>query len=135
MKTATMNDVEVCENLDIEDNDNEETDDDLGKEEQKSKFIHLRAKGYSYERIAKELGVSKGTLVNWNTELESEIAQIRSIELEALQEEYFLLKEGRIRLLGGQLKALQTEIGKRDLFSPRQFYSYPCAGTLRPGNQ
>jgi len=26
-----------------------------------------------------------------------------------------MLKEGRIRLLGGQLKALQTEIGKRDL--------------------
>jgi hypothetical protein len=35
--------------------------------------------------------------------------------LEALQEEFFLLKEGRIRLLGEQLKAIQTEIGKRDL--------------------
>ncbi len=37
------------------------------------------------------------------------------MELEALQEEFFLLKEGRIRLIGGQLKAIQTEIGKRDL--------------------
>jgi len=89
--------------------------DDLGKEEQKSRFIHLRAKGNSYARIVNKLGVSKGTLVSWNTELEAEIAQVRSIELEALQEEFFLLKEGRIRLLGEQLKAIQTEIRKRDL--------------------
>ena len=36
-------------------------------------------------------------------------------ELELLLEEYFLLKEGRIRLLGEQLKAIQKEINKRDL--------------------
>ncbi len=35
--------------------------------------------------------------------------------MEALQEEFFLLKEGRIRLLGEQLKAIQAEIGTRDL--------------------
>lgn len=112
MQTATMNDIET--DLDIP-AAIEDSQDDLGKEEQKSRFILLRAKGNSYSKIAKEIGVSKGTLVNWNTELEAEIAQARSVELEALQEEYFLLKEGRIRLLGGQLKALQTEIGKRDL--------------------
>jgi hypothetical protein len=37
------------------------------------------------------------------------------MELEALQEEYYLLKEGRIRLLGEQLKTIQQEIQKRDL--------------------
>jgi transposase len=112
MQTATLNDVEDHEGIATEgDNDTDE----LGKEEQKGKFIHLRAKGHSYARIAKELGVSKGTLVNWNTELEAEVAAARSVELEALQEEFFLLKEGQIRLLGEQLKAIQTEIGKRDL--------------------
>jgi transposase len=112
MQTVTIDDIDLQEDnlIDVEN----ETD-DLGKEEQKSRFIHLRAKGNSYARIAKELGVSKGTLVNWNTELEAEITHIRSIELEALQEEFFLLKEGRIRLLGEQLKTIQTEIGKRDL--------------------
>ena len=112
MQTVIMNDVDAQEGNPI---DVEDEMEDMGKEEQKSRFIHLRAKGNSYTRIAKELGVSKGTLVNWNTELEAEIAQVRSIELEALQEEFFLLKEGRIRLLGEQLKAIQTEIGKRDL--------------------
>jgi len=87
----------------------------LGKEEQKRRFIELRAKGHGYAHIAKELGVSKGTLVNWNAELETEIARAKAVELEALQEEFFLLKEGRIRLLGQQLKAIQAEAGRRDL--------------------
>ena len=112
MQTVTIDDIDTQEGNPV---DVENEVDDLGKEEQKSRFIHLRAKGNSYARIAQELGVSKGTLVNWNTELEAEITQVRSIELEALQEEFFLLKEGRIRLLGEQLKAIQDEIGKRDL--------------------
>lgn len=115
MGTATMNVVDDCESLGIEDIDNEDTADDLGKEEQKSRFIHLRAKGYSYARIAKELKVSTSTLTNWNQELQEEVSQARAMELEALQEEYFVLKEGRIRLLGEQLKAIQKEIGGRDL--------------------
>jgi len=116
MQTVTIDDIDAHEGNPI---DVEKKTDDLGKEEQKSRFIHLRAKGNSYARIAKELGISKGTLVNWNTELQAEITQARSIELEALQEEFFLLKEGRIRLLGEQLKAIQAEIGKRDLSKVR----------------
>ncbi|MBN1362844.1 MAG: transposase [Sedimentisphaerales bacterium] len=87
----------------------------LGREEQKCRFIELRAKGYSFARIARVLKVSKGTLTAWNAELEAEVAKVRAMELEALQEEFFLLKEGRIRLIGEQLKAIQTEIGRRDL--------------------
>ncbi len=112
MQTATMNNVDVDRGVTV---GVEDVPDDLGKEEQKSRFILLRAKGNSYVRIAGELGVSKGTLLNWNAELEAEIAQARSVELEALQEEFYLLKEGRIRLLGEQLKTIQAEIGKRDL--------------------
>ena len=95
--------------------EDEVEDVELGKEEQKHRFVVMRAKGYSYARIARELGVSKGTLTSWNAELEGEVARVRAMELEALQEEFFLLKEGRIRLVGEQLKAIQAEIGKRDL--------------------
>ena len=115
METATMNEVDVCENLATDNINTENAAEDLGKEEQKSKFIHLRAKGYSYARIAKELKVSTSTLTNWNQELQEEVSQARAMELEALQEEYFVLKEGRIRLLGDQLKVIQKEIGGRDL--------------------
>ncbi len=95
--------------------ENRAGDDDLGKEEQKHRFVVMRAKGYSYARIGRELRVSKGTLTAWNAEMEAEVASVRAMELEALQEEFFLLKEGRIRLIGQQLKAIQAEIGGRDL--------------------
>jgi transposase len=112
MQTVTIDDIDTEESNPIEVNN--ETD-DLGKEEQKNKFIHLRAKGNSFAKIAKELKVSKGTLSNWSQELEDLIAEAKAMELEALQEEFFLLKEGRIRLLGEQLKAIQSEMSKRDL--------------------
>ena len=112
MQTVTIDDIDSQEGNPI-DADNET--DDLGKEEQKSRFIHLRARGLSYTKIAKELKVSTSTLSNWNQELLDQIAQAKALELEALQEEYFMLKEGRIRLLGGQLKTIQEEISGRDL--------------------
>jgi transcriptional regulator with XRE-family HTH domain len=88
---------------------------DPGRLELKGQFIELRAKGLSYAKIAKKLQVSKSTLANWSSELEGEIASLRAMELEALYERYFLAKEGRIRLLGGQLKAIQEELSKRKL--------------------
>ncbi len=112
MQTATMNYVDAQTDVTTE-IDNET--DDLGKEDQKSRFVHLRAKGFSLAKIAKELKVSKSTLTNWSHELQEQIAQARAMELEILQEEFFLLKEGRIQLLGEQLKAIRVEIGKRDL--------------------
>ena len=112
MQTTALKEVDVDENINTDDENNT---DELGKEEQKSRFIHLRAKGNSYAKIAKELGVSTSTLTNWNQELQEVITQVKTLELEALQEEYFLLKEGRIRLLGEQLKAIQKEISGRNL--------------------
>jgi len=85
-----------------------------GKQEQKAQFVELRAKGFSYAAIAKKLKVAKATLANWNAELEAEIASLKAMEIEALYEEYGLLKESRIKLLGEQIKAIQAEISKRD---------------------
>ena len=86
-----------------------------GKAELKAEFIQLRAKGLPYVRIAERLGVAKSTLANWNSELEAEIASARAMELEALQAEFFVLKEGRITLLGEQLRRLRGELAGRDL--------------------
>ena len=86
-----------------------------GKSELKDQFIELRAKGLSYAKIAKKLKVSKSTLANWSSELEGEIASLRAMELEALYEEYFMAKEGRIKFLGDQLKEIQAELKTRKL--------------------
>ena len=45
----------------------------------------------------------------------AKFASARALELEALQAEFFVVKEGRIRLLGEQLKRLRAELAGRDL--------------------
>lgn len=83
--------------------------------EVKEKFIELRAKGYSFDKIATQLKKSKQALVDWNNEYKEEIANSRALELEALQEKFFLLKEHRIRAFGETLQRIKTELDKRSL--------------------
>lgn len=82
--------------------------------ETQKKFIKLRAKGMSYQKISAEIGVHEGTLINWAEELRMEIKNARALELEALQDKYYLLKERRIKLFGEKLKALSEELDNRD---------------------
>ncbi len=83
--------------------------------ETKEKFVELRAKGLSFDRIAQELHVTKQTLINWAKELETEIGNMRRIELETLQKKYYMLKRQRIELFGEKLKTIKDELDKRDL--------------------
>jgi len=80
----------------------------------KEKFIALRARGLSIEKIAKELRIGKTTLVSWNRELKEEVAAMRAVELEALREKYFLATERRIALFGAEVERIQAELSKRD---------------------
>ena len=52
----------------------------------KERFIEMRAKGYSFDKIALELGKAKQTLIDWSKELQDEIANRKALELEALYE-------------------------------------------------
>jgi len=84
-------------------------------QETKSKFVELRAKGWSFERIANELNLSKPTLINWGKELELDIRNLKAIELESLQERFYMRKAQRIELFGEKLQAVKSELDKRDL--------------------
>lgn len=81
----------------------------------KQEFIELRAKGYSFDKIAKKLGKAKQTLIDWSKELEEEIANYKALELESLYESYFLLKKDRIESFGQLLLSIKEELTKRDL--------------------
>ncbi|MFC1799481.1 hypothetical protein ACFL2Z_01015 [Candidatus Eisenbacteria bacterium] len=81
----------------------------------KERFIELRAEGWSFAKIAKELKVSKQTLITWSKELGLEIANLKAIEMEALQEKYYMTKARKMELLGERLMAVRTELEKRDL--------------------
>lgn len=83
--------------------------------ETKERFIELRAKGNSFDKIALETGKSKQTLIDWSKELQDEIANRKALELEALYEKYYLLKEHRLRSFGALLSKLQTEVEQRSL--------------------
>ena len=81
----------------------------------KERFIELRAKGWSFDKIAKEIGKAKQTLIDWSKELQDEIANRKALELEALYESYYLLKEARLKQFGGIVNKLTEELKSRDL--------------------
>lgn len=87
----------------------------MGDLKDKEKFIELRAKGWTFDKIAKELHKRKATLIDWSKELESEIANRKAIELEVLYEKHYLLKEQRIEKLGNLLNKIINEIENRNL--------------------
>jgi transcriptional regulator with XRE-family HTH domain len=82
--------------------------------ETKERFIELRAKGWSFDKIAKELGKAKQTLIDWSKDLQDEIANRKALELEALYENYYLLKEAKIKKYGAILSKITDELESRD---------------------
>ena len=81
----------------------------------KERFIELRAKGWSYDKIAKETGKAKQTLIDWSKELQDEIANRKALELEALYESYYLMRENRLQTFGAMLTKIKEEVERRDL--------------------
>ena len=83
--------------------------------ETKEIFIELRAKGWSFDKIAKEIGKAKQTLIDWSKELQDEIANRKALELEALYETYYLHRESRLQTFGAMLTKIKKEVESRDL--------------------
>jgi hypothetical protein len=81
----------------------------------KEQFVELRARGLSFTGIAKELQVSKQTLMNWSRDLSLEIRNRRAIEFEALLEMHALTREKRIEAIGQLLKRMNQELAARPL--------------------
>ena len=81
--------------------------------DKKNQFIELRGKGMSFDKITKEIGVSKPTLIKLNKELADKIEARKAIELEELQEKYFLSIRKKIELCGGRLVSVKAELDKR----------------------
>ena len=81
----------------------------------KERFIELRAKGWSFDKIAKEIGKAKQTLIDWSKELQDEIANSKAIELEARYESNYLMRESRLQTFGAMLTKIKEEVERRDL--------------------
>lgn len=82
----------------------------MKEEETRERFIELRAEGLSYEKISKELKVSKPTLIEWSRTMATELHNAKTIRKEALIEKYALQQENRLNLFGSLLKKIQCEL-------------------------
>ncbi len=83
----------------------------------KQQFIELRAKGYSFSKIAEQLNISKPTLIQWSQDEETcrDITNLRALYIDELQEKYEMTKRHRIAVFGEVLERAKTELDKRDL--------------------
>lgn len=81
----------------------------------KKKFVELRAQGYSFDKISKEIGVGKQALLDWSKELQDEVANLKAIELDELYQQYHLHKAARLRSFALVLSRIKDELESRDL--------------------
>ena len=82
--------------------------------EKKLKFIELRANNYSYDRIAKELHISKRTCINWNKELSNEINTEKNKYIDESKAQYSLMRESRVKRLTDVLEKIDKELLEKD---------------------
>src|SRR4051812_9438254 len=99
--------------------------------EQQTKFIELRAKGFSLAQIATELNVCKRTLVNWGHKLGNQIHAQYALEQEALREQLIGFREGRLRRQGALLAEVEAEVQKRSLADLSTARLFTLAESLR----
>lgn len=84
-------------------------------ETQKHKIAELRAAGLSYDKIVKELKISKPTIIEAVKDMENLIQNLKSIELEALKEKLELTHKHKLETLSGLINKIKTELLERDL--------------------
>lgn len=83
-------------------------------QEQKDRFIVMRAEGKSYSTIAAELGISKSTCTEWGRKLQDQIAERKAGQLEDLYDSYYMTREARIKKLGSVLEDIDGAIAAAD---------------------
>jgi len=100
-------------------------------QETQQRFVQLRSQGWSFNRIAQELNVSRGTLINWSRKFRFEIQNQRAVELEALRERLLCNRETRAQMLSEQLRKVEAELHTRKLADLSTARLYAMAAALR----
>jgi transposase len=86
---------------------------DMHTVDTKSRFIELRAKGWSLARIAKAIDVSQRTLVDWNRQHRAELQALRAVEVEALEEKLLASHEHELACLARSLEKIENVLSER----------------------
>ena len=99
--------------------------------DKQQRFVHLRAEGRSFARIAEDLNVSKATLINWSRKFQFDIQNQRAIFIESLQEKWLSTLDIRVNALGEQLRKIEAELVKRDISALPTGRLFALADSLR----
>jgi len=78
------------------------------------RFVERRAQGISLRAVADELRIGVQTAVRWERKFKEQIESLKVLELEALQEKYWLTEKARIERLGGQLLRIKDQLDESD---------------------
>ena len=78
-------------------------------------FVDLRAKGWSFGRIAAELNVHKNTLLAWSRKHEHRIQNLRALEIDALSERFKISTQPCLEALAEDIRRIREELARRDL--------------------
>lgn len=84
-------------------------------DETRRQFAELRAKGYTYPELSKELGISVRTAQTWAKEMTEEIATAHADYITETLQEYIKAKRDRINSLQVITSAIDTAILEIDL--------------------
>src|SRR6476619_784547 len=95
------------------------------------KFIELRGQGWSFVRIAAELGVAKSTLTEWSRKFRFEIHNRRALVLDDLQDRILGNVQSRVAGLAEKLSSVEHELRQRDLKELSTSQLYSLAASLR----
>lgn len=83
--------------------------------DKQKKFLILRADDLSFDKIAKELKVSKPTLIQWSKLFSAEINDMRFQSLSDLKEEFKYSKRAKYKQLLIHLGKVDTVIDTKDI--------------------
>src|SRR5262245_21176995 len=95
------------------------------------KFMELRSQGWSFARIAAELGVAKSTLTEWSRKFRFEIHNRRALVLDDLQDRVLGTVQSRVAGLAEKLGRVEQELRQRGLAEVSTPQLYSMAASLR----
>jgi hypothetical protein len=78
-------------------------------------FMTLRANGWSLDKIAKKINVSKSTLWAWDVKHQNEIHLLKHMQLERVQEQYLPSYEEELKSVSNQLARVDQALAEHNL--------------------
>ncbi len=77
------------------------------------RFIELRARGLSFDKIASETGTSKPTLLKWARDYQKELEQAQFFEVQNMLAQFEVMRRNRVEVIAETLHMALTELQAR----------------------